>query len=117
VRSDLERLQDILDAIMQIEKYTGTGRDAFDRDEMVRVWVVHHLQIIGEAARSIADDLRQRHPHVPWSQIIGMRHILVHQYFGLKWDEVWDTVQRDLPNLKRDIEGMQRDLTTEEDTV
>ncbi len=106
MRSDRERVSDVLDAISQVRKYTDQGRDAFGHDEMVRVWVVHHLQIIGEAARALSDDVRQPHPEVPWPLIIGMRHILVHQYFGLKWNEVWDTVERDLPVLKRDFEAI-----------
>jgi uncharacterized protein with HEPN domain len=109
VRTDLERFQDVLDAISQIQKHTSQGRDAFDRDEMVRVWVVHHLQVIGEAARAVSEDMQQRHTEIPWSQIIGMRHILVHQYFGLKWNEVWDTVERDLPNLQRSIMAIAQD--------
>jgi uncharacterized protein with HEPN domain len=110
VRGDDERIIDALDAISRIQAYTTHGRDTFDQDEMLRVWVVYHLQIIGEAARSLSDDLRQRYPDVPWPQIIGMRHILVHEYFGLKWDEVWDTAERDLPVLKRDFEKISRGL-------
>ena len=102
MRGDRERLLDLLDAIEQIQRYLGQGREAFDRDELVRVWAVYHLQIIGEAARSLTVELRASHSEVPWAQIIGMRHILVHQYFGLQWSEVWDTIQRDLPALKRD---------------
>ena len=110
MRSDEDRVRDSLDAIAQIAKHTAQGRDAFDNDEMVRVWVVYHLQIIGEAARALSDDLRQRHPEVPWPLIIGMRHILVHQYFGLKWSEVWDTVERDLPVLKQNFDAISQEL-------
>ncbi|HEX5166873.1 MAG TPA: DUF86 domain-containing protein [Thermomicrobiales bacterium] len=100
----------MLDAISRIQSHTTHGREDFDSDEMIRVWVIHHLQIIGEAARSLPDDLRQRYPEVPWPQIIGMRHILVHHYFGLKWDEVWDTAERDLPVLKRAFEEIALEL-------
>ena len=110
MRGDHERVGDVLDAISRIESQTTHGRDDFDSDERIRVWVVYHLQIIGEAARSLSDDLRQRYPDVPWPQIIGMRHILVHHYFGLKWDEVWDTVERDLPVLQRAFEEIAREL-------
>jgi uncharacterized protein with HEPN domain len=50
MRDPQERLRDILDAITRIERYTGRGRDAFEQDELIQVWIVHHLQIIGEAA-------------------------------------------------------------------
>lgn len=110
MRNDRERLDDILRAIAQIQKRTDDGRDLFNHDEMLRVWVVHHLQMIGEAARALDDVTRRRHPHVPWATIIGMRHILVHEYFGLNWDVVWDTVERDIPKLKQHIERIVHEL-------
>jgi uncharacterized protein with HEPN domain len=113
LRGDRERISDALDAISRIQTRTSRGREDFDSDEMVRVWIVYHLQIIGEAARTLSDDLRQRYQDVPWPQIIGMRHILVHHYFGLKWDEVWDTAERDLPVLKREFEKIAQELAEE----
>jgi uncharacterized protein with HEPN domain len=61
------------------------------------------LEIIGEACRALAADLRERHPQVAWSEIIGMRNILVHDYFGLNLEEVWVTVERDLPTLRQQV--------------
>lgn len=113
MRRDLERLHDVLDAIAQIEKRTADGREEFDRDETVRVWVVYHLQVAGEAARSLSRDLQARHPEIEWSQLIGMRHILVHHYFGLNWDEVWATVENNLPTLKQQIAAMALELEDE----
>jgi uncharacterized protein with HEPN domain len=78
-----ERLLDILEAIENIEKYASRGHEAFEHDELIQTWIVHHLQIIGEAASSFPDNFRERYPEVPWSKIIGMRNILVHNYFGL----------------------------------
>lgn len=78
MRRDLERLQDMLEAIDRIQQHTGPGRAAFDLQPLVQVWVVHHLGIVGEACRSVSPELRGRHPEVPWSAIIGMRNTLVH---------------------------------------
>lgn len=103
MRDDRGRLQDILEAIGRIEKYAARGREAFERDELVQTWIVHHIQLIGEAARKTSDALRQRHPEVPWPQIIAMRNILVHDYFSVDLEEVWAAVERDLPELKRRI--------------
>ena len=64
MRDDAERLSDILEAIAQIEKHAGRGRDAFDQDEFVQVWMVHYLRIIGEAARALSEQFRQAHPDV-----------------------------------------------------
>jgi uncharacterized protein with HEPN domain len=80
LRRDRQRLEDILEAIERIEKYSREGRAAFDRDELVQTWIVHHLQIVGEAVRGLSDDTREQRPEIPWAQIAGMRNILVHDY-------------------------------------
>jgi uncharacterized protein with HEPN domain len=69
MRREAERLQDILDAIAAIERYASQGRQAFDEQELIQVWVIHHLQIIGEAANSLSGDLMNRYSEVPWAQI------------------------------------------------
>jgi uncharacterized protein with HEPN domain len=103
LRRDRQRLEDILEAIERIEKYAGGGRATFDRDELIQTWVLHHLQIIGEAVRGLSDDIRSAHPDIPWAQIAAMRNILVHDYFGIDLEEVWAAVVRDLPQLKAKI--------------
>jgi uncharacterized protein with HEPN domain len=103
LRRDLERLQDVLEAIDRIQQHTGPGRAAFDKEPLVQVWVVHHLEIVGEACRSLSPELQGRHPEVPWRAIIGMRNILVHDYFGLNLDAVWAAVERDVPVLRRQV--------------
>ena len=107
---DLDRLQDILDAIEKIERYSSKGRELFDSDELVQTWIIHHIQIIGEAARRVSVELKARHTDIPWSQIIGMRHILVHDYFGVDLEEVWSTAMRDIPDFKRKIEAILQEL-------
>lgn len=103
MRRDEQRLRDILDAIGRIERAATRGREDFDSDELVQVWMIHHIGVIGEAARALTASLREHHPEVPWAAIVGMRHILVHDYFGIDLDEVWSVVDRDLPVLKRQI--------------
>jgi uncharacterized protein with HEPN domain len=104
MRDDRERLHDIHEAIERIEKYASRGREGFEQEELVQVWIIHHLQIIGEACSALAPDFRDGRPQIPWSEIIGMRNILVHRYFGIDLDIVWSAVEKDLPNLKREIE-------------
>ncbi len=106
MRRDRERLLDIQEAIQRIERYAEQGRGAFDRSELVQNWFLRHLQIIGEAARALSSDLRDGHPEVPWSKILGMRNILVHDYFAIDKDIVWSVVEQDLPGLKRQIEAI-----------
>ena len=103
MRDPRERLQDILEAIGHIDRYAARGREAFEADELIQSWFVRHLQIIGEAARALPEEIRAKMPDIPWSQVIGMRHILVHDYFGIDTEVVWDAVQRDLPSLQEKI--------------
>ena len=78
MRDPTERLRDILEAIAAIEGHLSDGREAFERDELLQAWFVRHLQIIGEAARGVPDDVRALAPEIEWSRIIGMRNVLVH---------------------------------------
>jgi uncharacterized protein with HEPN domain len=104
MRSDRERLRDILEAIEKIETRRCEDKNQFDADEMLQVWTIHYLQIIGEAATRISAELINSHPEVAWGQMIGMRHVLVHGYFEIDRDIVWSAVVTNLPILKRQIE-------------
>jgi uncharacterized protein with HEPN domain len=106
MRDDTQWLLDIIEAIDRIERYSSRGRDVFERDELVQNWIVNHLQLIGEAARSLSSDLRESNKEVPWAKIIGMRHILVHRYFEIDRNLVWSVVTVDLPELKQRIEAI-----------
>jgi uncharacterized protein with HEPN domain len=110
MRDPAERLRDILDAIGNIERYAARGRQAFESDELIQNWFVRHLQIIGEAAYALPKQIRDQRPDIPWNEIIGMRHILVHDYFVIDTDIVWDAVARDLPDLKVKVENLLRAL-------
>ncbi len=100
MRNTSERLRDIQRSIQNISKYTSQGRNSFDENELVQMWVIKHLEIIGEAARAIPQDFKEIHPSIPWKQINGMRNILIHTYFGVDNDVVWTVVEEFLPTLK-----------------
>ena len=104
MRRDADRLQDMLDAIAAIRRRAMGGRDAFDADEMLQVWCLRHIEVIGEAAARVSEEVRARHPDVPWQEIVGMRNALVHGYFDVDWQEVWNVVDRDLGLLKDSLE-------------
>ena len=89
MKEDRDRLEDILEAIERIERYAEKGRNIFEADELIQTWFIHHIQVIGEGARRLSQELRNRYPEIPWSAIIGMRNIVVHDYFGIDLEEVW----------------------------
>ena len=72
---------------------------------------MQNLQIIGEASRALSADIREQNPQVPWSQIIGMRNVLTHNYFEIDLDVVWLVIERELPNLKPQIESILQALS------
>ncbi len=105
-------LQDILDSIGKIQSYTqGMSRDHFAADDKTIDAVVRNLEIIGEAARAVPDSIRVLHPQVEWRKVAGLRDILIHHYFGVKLDILWDIVRNKLDALTA---GVQQILTTEE---
>jgi uncharacterized protein with HEPN domain len=110
MRREADRLQDILDAIVAIERYSSQGRQEFDEQELIQIWVVHHLQIIGEAANSLSTDLLNQYSEVPWAQIIAFRNIVIHEYFRVSLNLVWAVVQNNLPSLKILVERMLQEL-------
>lgn len=85
---------------MRDPKEVSRTRAAFDRDELLQAWFLRHLQIIGEAARTLCPDVRALAPEIPWPKIIGMRNVLVHGYFEIDAEIVWYAVVRDVPALK-----------------
>ena len=100
MRDPGERLRDIIDAIDRIQIYSVQGKSAFEGDDRLQVWMVHHLQIIGEAASRLSRDYQDAHPQVPWAQIVAMRNVLVHDYFGVDTHEVRNVIEQELPALK-----------------
>ncbi len=100
----------MLTAAAKIGSATHEELDAFLADEMLQVWVIHHLQLIGEAARSVSIQLREQHPEVPWVQIIALRNILIHEYFGVNLRQVWETTKQDLPELEKLLLRIQDEL-------
>lgn len=87
-----------------IAKTQGIQRADYDQDENLRLALAHLIQIIGEAARQVSAELQRKHPEIPWSAIIGMRHKVVHDYLEVDEDIVWDVVTADLPSIVTALE-------------
>jgi uncharacterized protein with HEPN domain len=110
MRSDSERVLDILEAIENIKKYCSRGANSFYSDELLQSWIVRNLQIIGEAANLITEETQARFPKIPWKKIIGMRHVLVHGYFEIDLDVVWSVIENDLSFLETEFIHIAQEL-------
>ena len=91
-----------------VSKVGGLDRTAFDGDENLRLALTHLVQVIGEAARKVSATTRGRLPTIPWTAVIGMRHVIVHDYLGVDEDIVWQVVSRDLVSLIAALEEIER---------
>ena len=103
MRDDRERLRDIVEALDNIEKYTNRGKEVFEQDELIQVWIIHHLQIIGEASSTMSKNFIANHPEIPWQDMSDFRNVIVHEYFRVDPEIVWNVIIRELPNLKQKI--------------
>lgn len=91
----------ILEAIEKIEEFTaGMTYERFLESRLIQDAVFKNLEVIGEAANRLSKEFQERFPTIPWRQIVDMRNWLVHDYFKIKSDKIWNTIQTDLPKLK-----------------
>jgi uncharacterized protein with HEPN domain len=112
VRDDRERLADVLAAIGRISRHVQDDRARFDIDELLQNAVLHWIEIIGEAARGVSDQVRDAHPEVPWRVITDMRNRVSHGSFDIDL-VVWNTVTRDLPKLQESVTRILAELDSE----
>ncbi|CUS03026.2 conserved protein of unknown function [Candidatus Promineifilum breve] len=111
-RSYVDFLRDILNAIQDAQSFVkGIDLEDFLANKEKQYAVIRALEIIGEAAAQIPQEVRARYPKPPWREMVGMRNIVIHNYFGVDETVVWRTVQEDLPSLKRAINAMLKDLS------
>ena len=100
--SDSVRVLHILDAIKEIENYIhGADKDTFVNNSMMFNATLHQLEIIGEAANGLSDGFIMNHPDIPWARIIGLRNLIVHEYFGVDDQTICSIVTINIPQLKQ----------------
>jgi uncharacterized protein with HEPN domain len=100
-------LHHILESINLIQTYLqGVTEEQFHTSTEKQDLVVRRLEIIGEAAKNLPAEFKKKYPNIPWKDMAGMRDIIAHQYFGINFNTVWDTVQNLLPPLKIQIKDL-----------
>ena len=103
-RDYLLYLEDIINAIGKIENYTqNMDFHKFSKNEIVIDAVIRNFEVIGEATRNIPEDVKERYPKVEWKEVTGFRNVLIHDYFGIDVEAVWDTLQNNLQSFKEHI--------------
>lgn len=113
-RNDSELLSDILQATKRIEKYTkGLGYNRFMRNEKTQDAIIRNLEIIGEAAKNLSADFKDKNEDIEWQKISDMRNILIHFYFGVSLDIIWQTAKDRLPEIKPKLENALKQLKKE----
>jgi uncharacterized protein with HEPN domain len=113
-KDDTVYLQHILDAINPIEEYLqGVNEEKFKATRLLQDGAIRQIEIIGEAVRHISKNIRKTYPEIPWQDIAGMRDKLIHDYFGVDIEKVWDTAREDLPVLKDQMVGILKDYGRE----
>lgn len=104
-------LEHILDSINAIQSYTtGKTKEFFLKSLMEQDAVIRRFEIIGEATKNTPESFKNTHKDIPWSEMAGMRNVLIHEYFIIDINAVWDTTQNDLPKLKKQIEEVVKEL-------
>ena len=104
-------LRDILEAIGRIERYTGNMNfEDFSNNELIQDGVIRNLEIIGEAVKNLPDDIKKDYPEVEWRKIAGLRDILIHAYFGVDLEIIWDIVKNKVPELKEMVKKILSNL-------
>jgi uncharacterized protein with HEPN domain len=100
-------LEDILEASLKIKRYSnGLNFEAFIDDDKTMDAVVRNFEIIGEAANRLSDDFRISNPQIEWDRIRGFRNRIVHEYFGIDYEIIWDIIENDLDTLIQQIESL-----------
>ena len=100
-------VNDIIEAIDSIEEYTNDySLEQFLEDKKTREAVIRNIEISGEAVRNIPDEIKTKYSKIEWRDIIGMRNIIAHEYFGIEMAQIWQTIEKEIPKLKKAISSL-----------
>lgn len=104
MKRDYVYLTHILECIDTIESYLPNGEQDYFSSKLIQDAVIRNLEIIGEATKGISQKLRSDHKEIPWKEMAALRDVLIHKYFGVDNEIVWNVVENELPRVKKEIE-------------
>lgn len=107
---DAVYLDHIAERIRRIEECAQEGRDVFESSHILQDAIIRNFEVIGEAVKQLSPEMREKYPDVPWRRVAGFRDVLIHDYMGVDLDEVWNVIEKDLPDLKRTVNEMRADI-------
>ena len=110
MKDDKLYLVHIGECIGRIQQYVEDGREAFLTSTLIQDAVIRNLQTLAESSRRLSDSVKTQHSEIAWRGISALRNILVHDYFGVNLDRVWEVIERELPQLKNQVEALLREL-------
>jgi len=111
MKDDLAFIKHLLDSINAIEEFSkNMNKDKLMSDRLKRSAIVREIEIIGEAVKNISESLKNKHPEIEWKEIVGTRDKMIHHYFGVDLNIVWDIIKINLPDLKTKILKIKREM-------
>ena len=106
-RSSYLFLKDMLHSARKVQHYTQNFTfETFSENEQVIDATLHNLQIMGEAAKNVSAEVRERHPAIPWRSLARFRDVLAHHYFGIRLETIWDVVENEIPVLLPELQSV-----------
>ena len=114
MKKDKPYIQHVYEALRDIEKFLkGVNEESFYKNKEKQFAVIRALEIIGEAVKNITPAFKSKYPDIPWKKVAGMRDVLIHQYFGIKLDRIWEACKKEVPELKKSIQLIIKDIENE----
>ncbi len=110
MKDDRLNIAYIAECIRKIQLYTHEGKSTFRQNSLIQDGVIRNFEVIGEATKNLSEEIKSVHPNVPWRKMAGLRDVLSHNYVGIDLSVVWDVIERDLSDLKQQIEAISQDL-------